>query len=472
MSTKKIISGTIYYGIIPKLTILINVLILPLITPYLTAEDYGIHGIVTSYATVFLAIAPMGLHIHLTNSYYEYPNDYRKVWGRIFFLFLILGFIFGVVNMIILSLVLPRMPLVNLVLLSLIGSVQIFFFANGVLAQTIFPLMERPRPLVFTNLLSSCLGIIVSFILIYYLHLGYWGLISTVAVSTLASFLIFTKLICFDFDIRPIIERNKRRLHYFFRIALPLVPHALGFALLTSSARIIMTAFDVSYEDIGLFSHGCIMGDYAVIITSALSIALVASIQKSYRNCQFNVFRKLYYLCQGVSLLSSSLFCIWMKEIYMLLIHNDSLAESASIASLICFANVVLPLYTFMSTTAFIEKNTKQVLWLVFVPGIMNLIICLALIPYIGYRIAVYASILAHWSQLLIPFLVSYYRSTVSCWLGNKNKLIVIFLMMVTCLLISNSVSHCSIVFRGIVTMVLLSIFGYWYYSRKVFAIV
>ena len=472
MSTKKIVSGTVYYGIIPKLTIFINVLILPIITPYLTTDDYGIQGIMYSYTSLFLAIAPLGLHVHLVNSFYEFGEKYNLVWGRILYLLLALGLFFGILNMLVLIFALPGLPLFKLVLLSFVGSIQIFFMSNSILAQHLFPIIERPKPLVLTNLCASLLGIGVSFVLIYYAKLGYWGLVSSVAVSTIVSFFAFVKYIWFDYDIWPILEYKSRRLKQLFRISLPLVPHALGFALLISSARIVMSIYHVPYDEIGLFSHGCIMGDYAVIATSALSTALVASIQKYYRSQDYKKFRQLYYLCQWVAILSSILICLWMSEIYELLIHNESLSKSSYIASLVCFANIVMPLYSFMSTTTFIEKNTIQILWLVFIPGFFNLISCLLFIPLWGYKVAVYSTICAYWSQVAIPLFVNYYKKSVSLWLGNLWKLIGLLVLLICALLISNVVSGFNIPIKIMISLLLISVFVYWYYKNKIYSIV
>lgn len=472
MSTKKIVSGTLYYGIIPKLTIFINVLILPIITPYLSTDDYGIQGLISSYSSVFLAIAPLGLHVHLVNSYYEYKKKYNLVWGRILYLQLVLGLIFGMVNMMVLFFALPEMPLFKIVLLSFFGSIQIFLMSNSIFAQHLFPIIERPEPLVFTNLFASLFGIGTSFVLIYYAKLGYWGLVSSVAVSTTVSFLVFIKYIWVDYDIWPIFESNLKRLRHLFRISLPLVPHALGFALLTSSARIVMNIYHISYDEIGLFSHGCIMGDYAIIITSALSTALVASIQNYYRSHNYVKFRKLYFLCQWVAVLSSMLICLWMSEIYRILIHNDSLAESSHIASLICFANIVLPLYSFMSTTTFIEKETIQILWLVFVPGFVNLLLCLVFIPVYGFKAAIYSTICAYWSQMMIPFVVKYYKKSVSLWLGSLQKLTGLLFLFVCTLLFSNIASGFNISFKIMISLLSISVFAYWYYKNRIYSIV
>ena len=179
MSTRKIVTNTFYYGVVPKLTMLLSIVILPLTTPFLTTYDYGIYGVMTSYTSLFVSIAPLGLHVHLTNSFFEMPRHYHLVWGRVLMMVLLSSFLFGLINMGILLFTLPMGATMEGLLLCVAGSVPIFLLANGLLAQHLFPLVERPKPLVFTNLTGSVLGMSVSFVLIYFFKLGYWGLISS-----------------------------------------------------------------------------------------------------------------------------------------------------------------------------------------------------------------------------------------------------------------------------------------------------
>ena len=200
MSTRKIVTNTLYYGVVPKLTMLLSIVILPLTTPFLTTFDYGVYGVLTSYTSLFVSIAPLGLHVHLTNSFFEYPRYYHLVWGRVLILILMSSFFFGVVNMGILLFTLPMGFSPEGLLLSVAGSIPIFLLANGLLAQHLFPLVERPKPLVFTNLAGSVLGMAVSFVLIYFFRLGYWGLVSSGVVSGIFVFTVFLKFVWHDFD--------------------------------------------------------------------------------------------------------------------------------------------------------------------------------------------------------------------------------------------------------------------------------
>ncbi len=464
MSTKKIVTSTFYYGVVPKLTMLISIIILPLTTPFLTTFDYGVYGVLTSYTSLFVSIAPLGLHVHLTNSFFEYPRSYHLVWGRVLQMILLSSFLFGMLNVGILLFTLPVSGTEGL-LLSVAGSVPIFLLANGLLAQHLFPLVERPKPLVFTNLMGALLGMLVSFVLIYFFRMGYWGLVSSGVVSGVFVFLVFLKFVWSDFHIRPIWDRNRKRVLKMLKIALPLVPHTLGFVLLTSSARIVMSQYHVSYDEIGLFSHGSTMGDYAVVITTALATALTPQIQRSFRNSDYRSYRKLYFLCQTVALVASFMICVWMPEIYGLLIRNAHLAQSRDIACLLCFANVVFSFYVFMSAPVFIEKNTMQLLWLVFVPGILNLLLCYILIPVFGYRAAIYSTIISYWSQLMIPFFVGYYRKSVRQWLGGRWLIFVVLLLVLSDLLIANELMHAAIWLKVVVTLGALSIL--WCFYRR-----
>lgn len=463
MSTRKIVTNTIYYGVVPKLTMLLSIVMLPLTTPFLTTYDYGVYGVLTSYTSIFVSLAPLGLHVHLTNSFFEIPRHYNLVWGRVLMLMLLSSLCFGLLNMAILLFTLPMGFSWEGLALCLVGSVPIFLMANGLLAQHIFPLVERPKPLVFTNLSGGVLGMLVSFVLIYWFRQGYWGLISSGFISTVFVFTVFVKFVWHDFDIRPIWDRNKYRVRHMLKIALPLVPHTLGFVLLTSSARIVMSQYHISYDEIGLFSHGSTMGDYAVVITSALALALMPQIQRTFRNSDFYSYRKLYFLCQAVALVTSFLICIWMPEIYSLLIRNASLAQSCDIACLLCFANVVYSFYVFMSAPAFIEKNTMQILWLVFVPGILNFVLCYMLIPIFGYRAAIWSTIASYWSQLSIPFLVGYYRRSVSQWLGRRWLILIIFVVIALNLVVANTLMHVAIWQKILITIVALTLLSLFY---------
>lgn len=462
MSLLKTLKNSFYFGVIPKISTLINVILLPVITPYLTPYDYGVWGIISSYLGFIAAIVPLGLNMHLSNSFFEY-KQWRLVWGRILLLFFISGLIGAIVFVVILLMELDEFSYGKRLLIGICSFFPILLFGNGVLASHLYPLLENPKPLVFRNLAGSLCAVAVTFITIYVFHLGFWGFILGVSTSSVVTFILFIPPLYFKEKIRPTIDKNVHRVKEWIKVASPVIPHTLGFILLTSSSRMIMSWYNVPLQEIGIYSNGYMMGDYITIVAGSLATALSPHLQMAYREQRWNDYRKMYYLCQVIVLGAIFSVSIWMSDIYCLLIRNPAFEESVSVASYICYANALMPLYVFISNICFIDKKTAQLLWLIFLPGLLNAIICLLFIPQFGYRIAVYSTLIAFWSQLLVPFLSRYHRYKLHLWLGSRWKLLLLFLLLIVSVSISNVLINLPVYIKfgctiGIVFIVLLII--------------
>jgi O-antigen/teichoic acid export membrane protein len=363
---------------------------------------------------------------------------------------------FSIVLIVMFLFVLPEIEFKTRVLVAVLAVFPVLFNSNSLLANHLFPLQSKPKPLVFRNLIASVSGLGVLFILIYQYKLGYLGFVASAACSALVSFLLFIKPLWIKEKIFPRVEKNMARVKKNLKQSFPVIPHALGFVFLASSSRIIMSWYGVSIKDIGLFSNGYMMGDYITIITLAVVTSIVPKIQELYRKKEYIEFRKYYYFAQGVAIISTVLFSIWLPEIYKFLIRNQELQPGNVIARYICFANTVLPLYLFMSGITFIEKKAKQLLWLVFVPGIINVVLCIVLIPIYGYRVVVITTVISYWSQIFIPFFVGYFKVKTKLWLGSLSKLMILFMMLFSLMLISFQISNMAISFKIFFTLIIL----------------
>ena len=430
------------FGVMPKLASLVNLLLLPLITPFLTPFDYGIWGVITSYSGLFITIAPLGLNLFLTNSYYEYSNHWRVLWGRVICYFYLSGILLSIVYICVIMGMLSEVGIQKRFLIAMISCVPLLLFGNTVIAQHLYPLKGTPKPLVYRTLLGSICGMTVSFVSIYFFKAGYWGFLFGVAVTAIVSFTLFCPLLFKKEGIKPIIDRKWKKLVDMLKLSWPLIPHALGFVLLSSSSRIIMNLYQVSLEDIGLFSNGYMMGDYITIITTSLVVALVPQLQKTYRDKRFVDYRSLYYFCQFTTLTAVFTVAIWMPDIYRVVIRNESFQSCSAIASIICFANVLLPFYNFTSNVAFIKKDSKQLLWLIFMPGAVNIFLSIILIPILGYVSVVYSTLVSYWTIAIIPFFVPYFHKNTKVWMGKLNRIIVILLIVLLAVVVAQYLSQ------------------------------
>lgn len=375
--------------------------------------------------------------MHLNNSYYEYGDKYRVVWGRILYLLLLLSTLFSCILFFIIWKTFDDLDFDNRIILAVLSVFSLQFNANNLIGQCLYTLRGTPVPFVSRTLMGGLIGVTTAFISIRYFKIGYLGFVLGSAFNYLFCFFSFIYPLWLKEKLYPRIEISGIRILRLLKISLPVVPHALGFILLSSSSRIIMDLYGVPIADIGIYSNGYILGDYITIVTTALASALTPYMQTTFRNENYQSYRFLFILCQSIALISIFIFCLWMPEIYSVLIKNKSLQESMMISQISCFANCIFPLYIFMSNVCFIRKNTVQLLWLVFIPGILNIILLLIFIPLLGYKIAVVTTLISYWVQIFIPFFIKYYKEQISLWLGSRDKLIILFLVSALALVIS-----------------------------------
>ena len=455
MKLIKVLIDSFYYGVIPKISTVINIILLPIITPYLTPYDYGIWGLVTAYVGIFVAIAPLGLHVHLTNAYFENPK-WKLVWGRILSLFIVSGLITSLIYIILLSAALVQIPVKKRLLIGLCSCMPILLFSNSTMASNLFPLKSKPKPLVFRNLIAALCGILVSFITVYYFRKGYWGFVLGSMASSIVAFTLFISPLYGRENIKPIWEHKFRRIKEWLRISFPVIPHTIGFMLLASSGRIIMSIYNISIDDIGIYSNGCVIGDYMTVVSTSLAVALLPQMQINYRCKNYVEFKRLYYLCQSISLVVIFCFSMWMPEIYHILIRNSHFDAAIPVASFICFANALLPFYHFSSAITFIERQTVSLLWLMFIPGLINIVLCLIFVPIHGYKAVMYSTLISYWFQLLVPFISNYHNEKVHIWLGSRLKLVLIVVIASFALISAQIISSLTILVKIVISLLVV----------------
>lgn len=462
----KILKDSFWFGVVPKLSSIVSILVLPIVTPFLTPEDYGIYGIITAYLSLFTCISTLGLHMHLPNSFFVLKDNYKLLWRRIFGTMLVSCVLLSFVLFIMYLFLLHDIPMFQRIYVSILAVIPLLFSANGLISNNFYVLIRQPKPLVLRNLIGSLVSICVFFVCARIFKLGYLSWLVASALSTVVVFVLFIKPIWFREQIYPQIDKSKRRQKRLFKIALPVIPHSLGHLLLSSADRIIMTLLGISLVDIGLYSNGHQLGDYVGFVIIGIFTAISPVIQKAYRSNDCKSMLYYYYTTQLLSSLIVFFLSIWMREVYQLLIRNEALQQSYLVASVICFSLVMYANYFFMSTSAFIKEKTGYILYLVFVPGLLNIVLGIGLISVYGYLGAAFAMLISNWCTSLIPFFIKYYKNEISYMLGSTTPVLLVLICNLCLLLLSFLCKEMAIESKLLLTLFFLAI-GFWLYKSK-----
>lgn len=425
MRIKQLIINGFWYGVVPKFVAIATIMILPLITPYLTLEDYGVIGLVNSYKGIALGITSFGLHLHLTNSYFELGEHFKLLWRRIFFYMLLGALSMAVILAVVYWFSLPIVPLEKRVIIVFLAIIPILFVPNEMIVNHYYPLVFQPKKQVIRNLIGGLVALLASYVIIRYFGLGYVGWVVGYALAPLIVFLLFIKPLYFDLKIYPQVDFKLHRLKNLLRISLPVIPHNLGHLLLSSSDRIMMDILGVSVISIGLYSNGYAIGENTNMIIQGVFVALTPILQRIFRDK--DVYQMQYYY--RVSNLIVSVFILlailWMKEFYIIFIKNSDF-QPAYVIAILTSASYLLSssVYLFLSINIFVNKNTGKILYLVFFPALLNILLNFIFIPIYGFMVAVYTTVFTYWIVFLLPFVSSVFKNMIKQMIGTRKLLL------------------------------------------------
>lgn len=421
MKIKQLLTNIIWYGVIPKITAILSLLLLPLITPFLTLEDYGIMGLINSYKGIALGVATFGLHMHLTNSYFELGKNFILLWRRLFFYMIVSSFLTAIALTFIYSFSLSITPESKKTLIISLSIIPILFFSVNTIIEHYFPLVYKPRTQVLRNLIASVVSIGFSFVMIRYYSLGYVGWVVSTTILTLLTFILFFKPLYIDLKIYPQVDFNFSRIKKLLKISLPIIPHNLSHMLLSSSDRIIMDILGVSVVSIGLYSNGYSIGENSNVVITGISIALSPVLQRIFR--EKNIIQMKYYYRLSNLIISAFILLVmlFMKEFYIIFIKNESLQPAYIVAILTSVSYLVnATAYMYLSTSIFINKTTNKILYLVFLPAIVNILLNFIFIPIYGFMAALYTTIFTYWLVFALPFLFPFFRDIIRNMIGSR----------------------------------------------------
>lgn len=126
--------------------------------------------------------------MHLSNSYYEYGDKYRYVWGRILYLLLVLSVFFSCILFFIIWNTFDNLEFSNRFLLALLSVFSLQFNANNLIGQQLYTLRGTPIPFVSRTLIGGLIGITTTFVSIRYFKMGYLGFVLGSALNYMFCF--------------------------------------------------------------------------------------------------------------------------------------------------------------------------------------------------------------------------------------------------------------------------------------------
>ncbi|HEY6976147.1 MAG TPA: oligosaccharide flippase family protein [Chitinophagaceae bacterium] len=472
---KKFLIDTILYAAAPKLPSIVSFLLLPIITPYLSLNDYGKYGMVIACYSLFQLTVTLGQKVILQNSFFEYKNKYNLVWSRSYGI-MIMGSILGSLCMAIAFFFLVHRT-IDAEYLVVTGICIFALICSPIesLAQVYYIMRERPYAIILRSLIMSFINIIILLLAIKYFKLGYIGLVMGFASSSVFSLLFYLYPICIKQNIYPLFFFKKKHLYEYLKIGLPLLPHYLSLSIFNTSDRILLGFFKVNVSAIGLYSQGYGIGSNAMVFNNGVFSAIGKTLQVSFRNKTKEDKKKLQtlfvFLIAGIGILFFN-GGLWMKEIYTFLFRRPELQTGYPVAILVLMANIFFPLYSFGVYSLFIASKTKVVAKITMIAAGVNVVLNMLLIPFFSIWATLVSTFISFIFLSVVVLCIKEVQNQLSWLFGRLNQAYIFSIlygiaMTILVWFFKDMDWSVKLIVSG--TTILFAGFGY-YYRRKIFS--
>ena len=388
------------------------ILLLPFLTPYLSKYDFGIWGLILTYTGLLGGIKDLGLAQLVVNAFFQRKLSFEKIWRLYFGWLLVWSLAFTLIQAVVLWYSLDFLTLEER--LFVIGG---FSFISLVIDPYLlfifrfYQLNGRFNTIALNAFLSGFLSIAVAYYLIVVQKAGYKGWVWALFISQTISFLhYFITAMINRIRIFPVFRRKSSLLFHALRIGIPTIPHQYSPFILNASDRFVMDKMKVPINDIGSYSLGYSVGSLSDSIGSVITMILGPSYLKLFNEKKMPIARQMTFYLQFIFLFVTVLVCIWLRELFPLLIKNPELQDSYRIAAVVFLSFSFRPLYIIpINALGFFGKTSS--LWkITLVGGIINIILNLIFIPIFGFFIAAVTTFASYLFIAVAGYFLKHFR--------------------------------------------------------------
>lgn len=394
---KELFKNTLVLTIGNTLTKLITFFLLPLYTYVLSTEEFGIVDLLNTLVALLLPIITFQIEQAVFRELIDNrTNDDKKreIISTSFFIICIQCIGYAVLCLIL------QLFIHNNYMIFMLINVLLYVFAS--LFQQIARGYGNNTVYAISSFISALVTILFNIVLLIVFNLGAYGMLIGTALGQLACIIyIFFKLNLHSYIKYKNYDKNL--LFKLWKYSIPLIPNSISWWVFNASDRVIISIF------LGLGMNGILAASHkfsSVFITfyNVFHLSWLESISLHIKDSDINIFyNKMVNTVMSLFLSIDLIIISAMPFVYSIMIdqkYYDGYFQ-VPIIMLGSFINVLVALETAIYVA---NKNTKSIAYTSVVSAIINIIIHLCLVNYIGLFAATISTLIAY----LILFVYRY----------------------------------------------------------------
>lgn len=415
---RKILTSTFFYSISNQIPALVNLFLLPILTPHLQPSDYAIYGLVLAYSGLVGAFSSLGYIVNFQNAYFHEGAQFKARWSRLLAFQWLYKIVYaGVVTGVLYFFIGQRLNGEMLWEVMALVVVPILFFDLTKSIGTRLCQYRHEHSRVYRiSIVTAFVSIASTVVGILYFHLGFLAWFISAALASGIQAVYFGYLLYVKEGIRPQFAFHASEIREDLRVALPLIPKDYASYIMSSSDRVILDRCHVGETAIGQYNIAyAFAGYFENIQLQANQVMTPIFFDLFKRNSEEanGILVQYIRVWFTISLVMATCIGLWIPEAFHFLYRKEELSAGFPMAVVLVFGFCYRPLYVAAVDRAIFEKRTPVVLKITLVSALVNLIVNLALIPVFGVWVAVLSTVLSYVSMGLLGYFFS-----------NSNKLL------------------------------------------------
>lgn len=355
----------------------VSLLLLPLFTHYLLADDYGFVDLLQTYITLFVPI----LTLRMDSVVFRFLIDKREdekgktvIISNVLFV-LLCGIIFAI-SAYVLILLFIKFKYLYYVLFNIV-----IMMISNVLLQVLRGLGKN-KEYSTCSIITGLSNLVINIVMIIFLNYGAESILISSSIANLFVITYITikaRLIKY-FDLNEI---NKEEVKKFLAYSLPMIPNSLSWWVVNVSDRTIISFYlGVAFN--GIYTVSCKFSNILNSVFSIFNMSWQESAALHINDDDKEVFfsdmiNKLFISFSSVSLLILSV----LPLLYDLLIGNEYI-DSYFYIPILLYSNSWNIMISLIGGIYIALKKTKEVAGTTIMSAILNIIINILLIKPIG----------------------------------------------------------------------------------------
>ncbi len=399
---KSLSKSSVIYIIFGFANALVPLILIPVLTRYLTPAEYGIVGFFIMILTAFSSMSALGVEGAATRKYFDEGIKSNEIAEFVGSCFLIL--IFTVLCLLLLTLMLTNFTSI-FIGLDLIWVLAAVFAGGCMMALQLASgqAQVRNKPILFGSLqlLYGISQLSISIVLVVAFKYGAEGRMFGIFISYLMmlciSLYILKRFSWIKFNLRKdyIIEA--------LNFGIPLLPHSLALIILAMADRYLIGVF-LKFEDLGIYILAMQLAAVLSIFFNSFHNAFTPWLYSQLKKKDYTVnstivaFTYLYIVC---FVIFGFIALNFAPKIIRIMASSPEYYEAETLISFLIFAQIFTGFYLMHVGYLLYEKRTKLLSAITLSSGMLNIFLILILInPYgiQGVAVATFVSMFVRFS--------------------------------------------------------------------------